>query len=267
MKTIQSSLRALSIAATTLLLASAGSTALASPHHSPSKTNACGLGYDEVLIGQDTDNLDNPLVQPPGTLANQSLNNTDVLRGGNGCDVLIGLLGSDVITGGYGDDVIIGGTEQATAPNSDIMFGGAGDDVNIWAGGDGSEAFFGGDDKDALVFAVIDRDGDNVPTLSPVSGQHSATGLPTADLSNAPGFCTIEPADSLGYDFLVRFVLRATGALAVTVRASEVEQVFCSSAAGGSITYANLKDPHPQFVDISLSQLKKLNPTVGQIVR
>src|SRR6185436_6144936 len=57
-----------------------------------------GAGGD-VIIGRDDDNLNNPLIQPAGVAANQSLNNADVLRGGPGNDVLIGLLGDDVLLG------------------------------------------------------------------------------------------------------------------------------------------------------------------------
>ena len=232
--------------------------------------NVCGGGVNDVLIGADNDNADNPLVQPSGAEVNQSLNNTDVLLGGSGCDVLIGLLGSDVIDGGAGRDVIIGGTEQATPPNSDIMFGRGGNDINIWAGGDGSEAFIGGSgERDALIFGVIDRDGNNVPILSPVTGIHEETGLPTADSSNAPGFCTLEDVSDtdLGYDFLVRFFARATGALAVTVRVADVEQVFCSSEAGGAITFADLTEDAPHFMEILQQDVTALNEAVALIIR
>jgi Ca2+-binding RTX toxin-like protein len=221
----------------------------------------------QVLIGKDNDNTNNPLIQPAGVAANQSLNNTDILSGGSGPDVLIGLLGSDVLFGNAGNDILIGGTEQGSAPNSDVMFGGAGNDVNIWAAGDGSEIFIGGPGTDALVFGAIDR-ANNVPTLTDAKPGHP-TGVPTAALSTQGGFCTLETVTdpALGYDFLVRFFVRATGSLAVTVRTSDVEQVFCTSQAGGAITYANLRDYNPQFVEVSLEQVNKLNKTVGQIVR
>jgi Ca2+-binding RTX toxin-like protein len=90
--------------------------------------DVCG-GQSDVLIGQDNDNIDNPLIQPPDTAANQSLDNADVFVGGGGGDILIGLLGSDVMDGGEGNDILIGGTEQGETPNSDIMFGGPGDDI------------------------------------------------------------------------------------------------------------------------------------------
>jgi len=228
-------------------------------------------GRSDVLIGLDNDNLNNPLIQPAGVVANQSLNDTDLLLGGGGCDVLIGLLGSDVMDGGEGNDILIGGTEQGTTPNSDIMFGGPGADISIWAPGDGSDAFVGGDGRDAQVFGVIDRDANNVPILSPVAGRHSRTGLPTAEVTNQGGFCTLErvPADAeLGFEFLVRFFVRATGNLAVTVRlASDVEQVFCTSVAGGAITFADLQTANPEFVELSLAEVQELNRTVAQIIR
>src|SRR5690349_1743246 len=109
----------------------------------------------QLLIGLDDDRQDNPGVQSDA-VANQSLNRTDVLSGGQGNDVIFGLNGNDVIDGGPGDDIILGGPDGGPAPggppNSDIMFGGRGDDVNLWAGGDGSEVFIGGPGRDALIF-------------------------------------------------------------------------------------------------------------------
>lgn len=90
-----------------------------------------GRDRAQVLIGRDDDNVDNPVIQPEGVAANQSLNNTDVVLGKGQNDVLMGLLGSDVMDGGTGKDIILGGTEQGTAPNSDVMFGGKGHDVNV----------------------------------------------------------------------------------------------------------------------------------------
>jgi hypothetical protein len=231
--------------------------------------DVCG-GQSDILIGQDNDNMGNPDIQPPDTAANQSLDNADVLVGGGGCDILIGLLGSDVMDGGEGNDILIGGTEQGETPNSDIMFGGPGDDISLWRGGDGSEAFIGGSGLDAQVFGNIDRDANNVPTLSPVEGIHSSTGLPTADVTNQGGFCTLVKVDDaeLGFAFLVRFFVRATGNLAVTVRLSDdVEQVFCTSEAGGAITFADLTAEYPAFVEVSLEQVQQRNPTVYQIIR
>jgi Ca2+-binding RTX toxin-like protein len=222
-----------------------------------------------VLIGRDDDNTGNTEVQPPGTAANQSLNNTDVISGGGGNDVLIGLLGSDVMQGQTHDDILVGGTEQFTPPNSDVMFGGSGNDTSVWAPGDGSDAFLGAGGRDAQVFGVIDKNAANVPTLSePVPG--FPRGVPTAEVTGSPGFCTLErigAANSLQYDYLVRFFVRQGGALAVTIRLEDTEQVFCTSEAGGAITFANLTDEHPEFEEVSRSEARALNPTVGRIIR
>ncbi len=63
------------------------------------------------------------------------------------------------------------------------------------------------------------------------------------------------------------FTLRATGRLAVTVRTSQVEQVFCTSEAGGAITVADLTQPDPAFVEVTLDEVRELSTTVGKIIR
>ena len=171
--------------------------------------------------------------------------------------------------GGRGDDVIVGGTEQGTQPNSDIMYGDDGNDVAIWRGGDGSDVFIGGRGADALVMGAIDRDALNIPIIVPATGRYEKTGLPTADVTGQNGFCTLEDVrdQKLGYDFLVRFFLKSTGALAVTMRVAEVEQVFCTSQAAAAITFADLRDASPAFVEVSQDEAADLNDTVGQIIR
>jgi hypothetical protein len=227
-----------------------------------------GGDRSDLLLGADDDNTQNPVIQPEGA-SDQSLNNTDVILGKKGNDVLIGLLGNDVIRGGGGHDVIIGGTEQGTLPNSDIMFGDDGHDVNIWRGGDGSDVFIGGRGVDALVMGAIDREANNVPKIVPATGRYENTGLPTADVTGQGGFCTLEDVrdEALGYDFLVRFFLKSTGALAVTIRVAEVEQVFCTSETAAAITFADLTEPDPAFSEVSLQDVAKLNATVGEIIR
>ena len=199
---------------------------------------ADGRGGRDVIIGKDNDNSDNPLIQPTGTAADQSLNNTDIQLGGSGHDVLIGLLGDDVQLGESGDDVLIGGPEGGAGggpPNSDVQSGGSGTDVSIWAPGDGSDFFHGGSgNRDAQVVGLIDRDpaGTRNVKLNPANGY--SQGLPSVDVSGLNAQCTIDkvPAESeLGYEFLVRF-RNAAGALVVTLRQVEVEQVFCPSTNG-----------------------------------
>jgi hypothetical protein len=110
--------------------------------------NPLGRGT-QVLVGADDDNLANTTIQPPGVAANQSLRNADLQYGGLGADTLVGRQGPDVQLGGPGDDVIVGGTEGGTDvaafPPSDVAHGGEGDDVFMWAPGDGSDAFVGGE--------------------------------------------------------------------------------------------------------------------------
>jgi hypothetical protein len=204
----------------------------------------------QLLIGLDDDRQDNPAIQA-GAAANQSLNRTDILDGGQGNDVMFGLNGNDVMDGGPGRDIILGGPDGGAAPggppNSDIMFGGPDNDVNLWAPGDGSEAFVGGPGLDAIIFGSTDREavadpstGVRLPTLLfGVPG--FPQGIPTADVSGLANFCTLETSPSPGYGHLVRFRGRAAGNIIVTVRVSEVEQVFCTSQDGGSIAFADLR--------------------------
>jgi hypothetical protein len=227
----------------------------------------------QLLIGLDDDRQDNAALQA-GAAANQSLNRTDVLIGGSGNDVMFGLNGNDVMDGGPGHDIILGGPDGGAAPggppNSDIMFGGPGNDVNLWAPGDGSEAFIGGQGRDALVFGTTDREaqadpatGVRLPTLLfGVPG--FPQGIPTANVSGQSNFCTVEDSPLPAYQHLVRF-RGATGNIIVTVRVSEVEQVFCSQ--GGSITFADLTDLSPTFVEVSLQDVRTLNSLVSAMIR
>jgi hypothetical protein len=227
----------------------------------------------ELLIGVDDDRQDNAAIQA-GAAANQSLNRTDVLLGGSGNDVMFGLNGNDVMDGGPGRDIILGGPDGGAAPggppNSDIMFGAQGNDVNLWAPGDGSEAFIGGTGRDALIFGSTDREiapdpetGVRLPTLLfGVPG--FPQGIPTADVSGLSNFCTIEASPSPGYQYLVRF-RGAAGNIIVTVRVSEVEQVFCSQ--GGAIAFADLTVPSPFFAVVSQQEVAHLNSLVGAMIR
>jgi hypothetical protein len=82
------------------------------------------------------------------------------------------------------------------------------------------------------------------------------------DALPAPEFYTLERvADpELGFAFLVRFLVRSTGVLAVTVRQAEVERVFYTSQANGAITFADLTVAEPVFVEVTLDQGRRLHP-------
>jgi len=232
-------------------------------------------GGPQLLIGTDDDNIDNTDIQS-GAAANQSLNRTDIINGGAGNDVIFGLNGNDVIDGGPGRDIILGGPDGGATPggppNSDIMFGGQAGDVNLWAPGDGSEAFIGGPGRDAIVFGTTDRE--TLP--DPVTGVRLPDlkfgvpgfpqGIPTADVSGQAQHCTVEPSPLPGYNYLVRFRGPA-GNIIVTVRLTGVEQVFCSSKDGAGIAFADLTLHSPAFVDVSQSEVETLNPLVGAMIR
>jgi len=227
----------------------------------------------QLLIGRDDDRVDNVAIQV-GAAANQSLDRTDVIQGGPGNDVIFGLNGDDVIDGGPGDDIILGGPDSGPAPggppNSDIIFGGPGDDVVLWAPGDGNEAVMGGPGIDALIFGATDRNvaadpstGVRLPSLTEgVLG--FPQGIPTANVSGLTNFCTIESSPSPGYDFVVRFH-NAAGAILITERVSQVEQVFCSQ--GGGIVFADLTVASPVFVPVTQQNVETLNPLVAAIIR
>lgn len=61
--------------------------------------------------------------------------------------------------------------------------------------------------------------------------------------------------------------MRATGNLAVTIRVTDVEQVFCASEAGGEITFADLTDDTPPFAVVSLDEVAQLNTIVRLMIR
>lgn len=117
------------------------------------------LTTPQVFIGLDDDSTADPVIQPPGTATDQSTRKADTIAGGEKDDVLVGRLGPDVLIVGPGNDVIVGGAEagsDTTAfPAFDQAIGGSGDDVFIWAPGDGSDAYSGGETGKA--FTTVKR--------------------------------------------------------------------------------------------------------------
>jgi hypothetical protein len=83
-------------------------------------------------------------------------------------------------------------------------------------------------------------------------------------VSGLSNFCTIEDSPSPAYEHLVRF-RGAAGNIIVTVRVSEVEQVFCSQ--GGAIAFADLTVRSPVFVVVSQPAVETLNPLVAAMIR
>lgn len=238
----------------------------------------------QVIIGADNDDISNgtiqPIPSPPGP--DQSLKKSDQIDGGLGADTLIGRLGSDVFRAGAGDDVIVGGTEGGqpapAPPNSDIAYGATGSDTFIWAPGDGSDAFVGGNaakvkkvkvkssakgkkkkvkkpapEVDTLVIGnlLLTADLSSPQLFQTKFGQlpqvfSSDRGVPTPLGGTPPrnpnltGLCEIVAAPpGLGFNYLVRF-FGSPGNLAVTIRTKGVEQVICPTNGSDGATLTSL---------------------------
>ena len=146
---------------------------------------APGTPAKDVHFGLDNDNAANSFIQPPGVTAQQHMDNTDVLVGRGNDDLLVGNLGGDTLLGNAGADILVGGPENFTAPNGDVLLGEGGDDVNIWAPGDGSDAFVGHTGYDAMIFAPFLKESDGTLRLESFRGSQGArawtsTGRPSS---------------------------------------------------------------------------------------
>jgi len=271
-------------------------------------SNNTPLVEDKVFtvgLGSDLNSKASAILSPnPGGSPNQSLRAGDVIMGANDRDdILIGGLGVDVLVGYSGDDILIGGTEDfnssvdgddAKSDNRDRAFGHAGDDVFIWAPGDGSDFFDGGEGIDVLVFGKIGEqtDSDGITTVgapffnvnppSAPSGSQDFDGIfldenyqPTVSVSTSPGFCSVvdatENADQLSLlalDQIIRFSLRGKAnafdaseitdddGLRVAVSTKNVEFLVC--------TQRNLLE-NGGTDNIQVLDLTTTPPTVAQL--
>lgn len=89
----------------------------------------------------------------------ETINDGDILFGGDGSDMLYGLGGSDMLRGGKGDDMLLGGS------GDDTLYG---DDGNDYLdGGDGIDFLYGGTGADILRFDANDKidGGDGIDIL------------------------------------------------------------------------------------------------------
>ncbi len=172
------------------------------------------------------------------------MDNTDVLFGRDNDDLLIGKLGGDTLLAGADDDILIGGPEKAQAPNSDVLVGDTGDDINIWAPGDGSDAFIGNEDKDTMIFAPFVENPDGSLLLTRSYGRK----IPHVKIDAQPAFtCTIVPvpaSERLGASSWCAST--STANPVVTVRQKDVEKVFCPSPEAGKAVVARLTGPTPR---------------------
>jgi len=219
-----------------------------------------GTPAKDVTFGLDNDNAANTFIQPPGVTAKQHMDNTDVLFGRANDDLLVGNLGGDTLLAGTGNDILVGGPEKFATPNSDVLIGDWGDDINIWAPGDGSDAFTGDEGYDTMIFAPFVDDGGK-----PLITWNAGRKVPRVDIDNQAAFsCTIVPVPAsqrLGFGFLVRF--NVNGTPVVTVRQRSVERVFCPSPLPGRARVADLTSAQPTFRTVWLNQV---HGTTGAIL-
>jgi Ca2+-binding RTX toxin-like protein len=220
-----------------------------------------GTPGKDVHVGGDNDNADNPFIQPPGVAAKQHMDNTDVLFGRGNDDLLIGKLGDDTLLGGADSDILVGGPEKGSQPNSDVLLGDAGPDINIWAPGDGSDAFIGHQGQDSMIFAPFVEKANGELLLTRADGRR----IPRVDIDEQPAFsCTIvdvPASQNLGFEFLVRF--NVNGTPVVTVRQRDVESVYCPSPDAGRALVADLTDHAPEFRSV---RLHRVPGAVGDIL-
>jgi hypothetical protein len=218
-------------------------------------TVAPGTPGKDVTIGADNDNGDNPFVQPPGITGKHHTDNTDILFGRDNDDLLVVLLGSDTVLAGTGVDILVGGPEAgSTDPNSDALVGAGGDDVNVWAPGDGSEAFAGQKGSDTSIFAPFLLRSDGSLVLERFKGRK----IPRVTIDGLPQFsCTIvqvPESENLGYEQLIRF--NVDGDPVISLRHKEVERVLCPSRYDGKVQVAFPNSARPDFRDVPLARIK-----------
>ena len=135
-----------------------------------------------------------------------------------------------------------------------MLVGDTGKDVNIWAPGDGSDAFVGNEGKDTMIFAPFVENPDGSLLLTNDYGRK----IPHVKIDAQPAFtCTVVPvpeSEKLGAQFLVRF--NVNGNPVVTVRQKDVEKVYCPSPDAGKAVLARLTGSDPTtFRTVSLDQV------------
>lgn len=234
---------ALLVAAVSVALVPAAARALTDP----------GTPRKDVHIGQDDDNADNPLIQPPGVQAPQHMSDADVLFGRDNDDLLIGNRGSDTLLGGADEDVLIGGPDGGGQPSSDVLVGDTGDDVAVWSPGDGNDGFVANEDYDTAIFAPIVLNGDGSVALHRADSRQLPTATIDAQHNLSCQLVAVPAAADFGYQYLVR--LFAHGTQVATMRLKDVEQVLCPSPRSGTVLRALLAGSTPQFRSVSLTSV------------
>jgi len=166
--------------------------------------------------------------------------------------------------------------------------------VFLWAPGDGSDFFDGGEGIDTLVVGLAGEVVNGQLVFQPSGNQQAGevfidptTGLPRMDVTTSPGFCEVidgattatSAAELAALDLhhLVRFFARGAAnsfaagtqttdnGLRVTIHMRNVEVLVCTNRAGGVIEAFNLTVSPPQ--PLALPAVTGRLPLVGAIVQ
>jgi hypothetical protein len=216
-----------------------------------------GTPDKDVHIGRDNDNASNPFIQPPGVVAPQHMNDTDLLFGRGNADLLVGNKGGDTLLGGTGPDILVGGPDRGSDRRDDVLVSDDGDDVAIWSPGDGNDIVDGNAGTDTLIVG---------PVLTTIGGglrldtRTLNRAIPKVDLPGATNqACELVPvpeSEHLGVQYLLR--LNVEGVLRNTLRLKEMEAVVCPGPYAGTARVADLTAGKPSFSTVPLSAVRGL---------
>lgn len=226
-----------------------------------------GTPERDVHIGLDNDNAANPFVQPPGVVAPQHTDDTDLLFGRGEADLLIGGKGSDTLLGGPGPDILVGGPDRGgSVRGDDVLVSDDGDDVAIWSPDDGNDLVDGNDGTDTLIVGPAARRPDGGLRLDTTSLDRT---IPRVDVDGIPTYsCTLVPvpaSEQLG-TFLLRFSV--SGTVESTLRLKEMERVLCPGATAGTVQVADLTSVAPGQTPVFHSvPIRSVGGLVGAIIR
>jgi hypothetical protein len=216
-----------------------------------------GTPGKDVHIGADNDNASNPFIQPPGVIAPQHMNDTDLLFGRGNADLLVGNKGGDTLLGGTGPDILVGGPDRGSDRRDDVLVSDDGDDVAVWSPGDGNDMVDGNAGTDTLIVG---------PVLTTVGGGLRLDtwtlnrAIPKVDLAGATNQgCELVPvpdSEHLGVQYLLR--LDVEGVLQNTLRLKEMEAVVCPGPYAGTARVADLSGGKPSFSTVPLAAVRGL---------
>ena len=220
-----------------------------------------GTPDKDVHVGQDNDTAANPFISPPGVVARQDMDETDLLFGRGNADLLIGNHGNDVLLGGPGPDILVGGSDrgslQPSHTGNDVLVADDGDDVLIWSPGDGNDITDGNDGTDTLIVGPTVRNPDGSIRLDTQSRNRT---IPRVELDGFPTYaCTLVPvpaSEKLGVQYLLRFSV--DGVMQNTLRVKDMERVICPGPSAFTAQVADLTAGKPSFSTVPFTSIRGL---------